>query len=64
MECMVHVYECGCKDLGGDGWLCTVLLGRVASAVMAQDCVRVVDLWLWYPQHDPRFATSCRLIFG
>ena len=41
---MVLVYECGYKDLGEDGWLCTVLLGRVVSATMAQDCVRVVDL--------------------
>ena len=44
LEYVVCVYECGCKDLGEDGRLCTVLLGRVASAVMAQDCVEVVDL--------------------
>ena len=41
---MVHVYECGCKDLGEDGRLYVVLLGRVVSAVMAQDCARVVEL--------------------
>ena len=41
---MVRVYECGCKDLGEDGRLYVVLLGRVFSAVMAQDCVGVVEL--------------------
>ena len=46
LEYMVHVYECGCKDLGEDScaWCCWVLLGRVASAVMAQDCAGVVEL--------------------
>ena len=44
LEYVVRVYECGCKDLGEDGRLCTVLLGRVFSAVMAQDCAGVVDL--------------------
>ena len=44
LEYVVHVYECGCKDLGEDGRLCTVLLSRVFSAVVAQDCVGVVDL--------------------
>ena len=41
---MVRVCECGCKDLDEDGRLYMVLLGRVASAVMAQDCVGVVEL--------------------
>ena len=44
LEYVVRVCECGCKNLGEDGRLCTVLLGRVASATMAQDCVGVVDL--------------------
>ena len=26
----LHVYECGCKDLGEDGQLCMVLLGWAA----------------------------------
>ena len=30
--------------MGEDGWLYVVLLGRVASAVMAQNCVGVVEL--------------------
>jgi hypothetical protein len=41
---VVRVYECGCKGVGEDGRLCTVLLGRVVSAVMAQYCVGVVEL--------------------
>ena len=43
LEYVVRVYECGCKDLGEDGQLCMVLLGRVVSAVMAQDCAGVGD---------------------
>ena len=30
MDYVICVYECGCKDLGEDGQLCTVLLGRDA----------------------------------
>jgi hypothetical protein len=30
LEYAIRVYECGCKDLGEDGQLCMVLLGRVA----------------------------------
>ena len=44
LEYMICVYECGCKGLGEDRQVCTVLLGRVFSAIMAQGCVRVVDL--------------------
>ena len=44
LEYVIHVYEFECKDLGEDGRLYLVLLGRVFSAVMAQNCVGVVEL--------------------
>ena len=59
LEYMVCVYECGCKDLGKDRQLCMVLLGRVASAVMAQDCARVVELLAAGVQQCAQGSKSC-----
>ena len=54
LDYVIHVYECGCKDLGEDGQLCTVLIGQVALLSWH----RIVSGW-WSSQQQ-RCDGVCR----